>query len=240
MVFMGINRSETICVAPHRHPRRYRLRSYQLLNTGEGKRHTNHFDGHSNWYVSLAPSERSVLLKFQERKSDVLTFNGLRVLGTCCLHLSCAQGSCTDRDATEALAVLCPLSHCALLAHSYSSSSMKNCNRFFNVISLRGGNEEPALGIVDHYHSLSGTVQIWWLITVDRLLISKDDSCCNSFEFGFHRFIYGAYRPQVNDLGQKKLILHCLRHNHRPPVWRLFSSILPASIPPVLRSRNAR
>ncbi|KRX72405.1 hypothetical protein T06_5486 [Trichinella sp. T6] len=62
----------------------------------------------------------------------------------------------------------------------------------------------------------------------------------NFFEFGFHRFIYGAYRPQVNDLGQKKLILHCLRHNHRPPVWRLFSSILPASIPPVLRSRNAR
>ncbi|KRY12320.1 hypothetical protein T12_9747 [Trichinella patagoniensis] len=79
----------------------------------------------------------------------------------------------------------------ALSAHSYSSSSMKNCNRFFNVISLRGGNEEPALGIVDHYHNLSGTVQIWWLITVDRLLISKDDSCC-------------TYRPQVNDLGQKK------------------------------------
>ncbi|KRY39831.1 hypothetical protein T01_13655 [Trichinella spiralis] len=29
MVLMGINRSETICDAPHRHPRRYRLRSYR-------------------------------------------------------------------------------------------------------------------------------------------------------------------------------------------------------------------
>ncbi|XP_003366382.1 conserved hypothetical protein [Trichinella spiralis] len=63
---MGINRSETICDAPHRHPRRYRLRSYrdirqkarssticilpELLNTGEGKRHTNHFHDHSIWY----------------------------------------------------------------------------------------------------------------------------------------------------------------------------------------------
>ncbi|KRZ48687.1 hypothetical protein T02_1635 [Trichinella nativa] len=42
----------------------------------------------------------------------------------------------------------------ALSAHSCSSSSVKNCNRLFNVIRFRGETKEPALGIVDHYHNL--------------------------------------------------------------------------------------
>ncbi|KRY32201.1 rRNA-processing protein FCF1 -like protein, partial [Trichinella spiralis] len=50
--------------------------------------------------------------------------------------------------------------------------------------------------------------------------------------FRFHRFMYGACRSQVHDLGQRKFGHPLSRDNHRPPVWRLlFSSMLPARIP---------
>ncbi|KRX41807.1 hypothetical protein T05_6140 [Trichinella murrelli] len=53
--------------------------------------------------------------------------------------------------------------------------------------------------------------------------------------------MYGACRPQIHDLGERKFGDPLSRDNHRTPVWRLlFSSMLPASIPAVLLSRNAR